>query len=234
MKFQTAYKVALEDSFATASNTPDQIAVVCNMFKLALPLQAVAAWHVWRFSGQIHKMWHAGGLGMSDDVELLAMLQVVIWTSDLLPQLVEVHIYSDSLKAIHWLFGALNHSSMDCLLAALWAIHPWLDGAPDMKVFLHYIHKDMGLDAHSLVHLFTTSTWMEAGGAPECTFDSARAAFTLAMLMDWNLLLWNVKYTDHNFLCLCFDGSPVSSSYIGRGGVLGLGAFNAPTALLPG
>ena len=146
-------------------------------------------------------MWHAGGLGTSDDVELLALLQAVIWTGDLLPQLAEVHIYSDSLKAIRWLFNASNHSSMDCSLAALWAIRPWLDEAPDTKVFLHHIHKDMGLDAHSLVHLFATSIQVEAGGAPGWSFDSARAASTAAMLTDWNLLLRNVKYTGHN----CYD-----------------------------
>ena len=36
--------------------------------------------------------------------------------------LLEVHINSDLLKAICWLFDALNHSSMECSLAALWAI----------------------------------------------------------------------------------------------------------------
>ena len=102
-------------------------------------------------------MWHAGRLGTSDDIELLAMSQAVIWTGDLLPQLAEVHIYSDLLKAIRWLFDASNHSSMDCLLAALWAIRPWLNESPDTKVFLHHVHKDVGLDAHSLVHLFAKS-----------------------------------------------------------------------------
>ena len=71
-----------------------------------------------------NKEWHASGLGTSDDVELLAMSEAVAWTSDLLPQLAEVHIYSNSLKAICWLFDALNHSSMECSLAALWAIRP--------------------------------------------------------------------------------------------------------------
>ena len=106
----------------SASTSLDQIALVCNTSKLALPLQAVAAWHAWRFGGEVHKMWHAGGLGTSDDVELLTMLQAAIWTGDLLPQLAEVHIYSDSLKAICWLFDTSNHLSMDCSLAVLWAI----------------------------------------------------------------------------------------------------------------
>ena len=162
-------------------------------------------------------MWHAGELGMSDDIELLAMSQAVIWTGDLLPQLAEVHIYSDLLKAIHWLFNASNHSSMDCSLAALWAVCPWLDGASDTKVFLHHVHKDVGLDAHSLVHLFTTSTQVKVGGDPGHTFDSARVASILAMLTDWNLLLWDIKYTGYNFLRLQFGGSPVSPSHIGGG-----------------
>ena len=67
-------------------------------------------------------MWHTSGLGTPDDIKLLAMSQAVIWSGDLLLQLAEVHIYSDSLKAIRWLFDASNHLSMDCLLAALWAI----------------------------------------------------------------------------------------------------------------
>ena len=48
-------------------------------------------------------------------------------------------------------------------------------------------------------------------------FDSTRATSTMAMLMDWNLLLQNIKYTGHNFLHLRFGGSPVTPSYI-RGG----------------
>ena len=216
-KFRAVRKEALEESFAVASTSPDQIALVCDAFKPPLPLQAVAAWHAWRFGGDVHKKWHAGGLGTSDDVELLAMSEAVAWTGDLLPQLAEVHIYSDSLKAIRWLFDASNHSSMECSLAALWAIQPWLDGAPDTKVVLHHIHKDVGLDAHSLVHLYATSTQVEAGSAPWRTFDSARAASTAAMLADWNLLLRDAKYTGHNFLHLRFGGSPVTPSHIGGG-----------------
>ena len=121
-KFQTAHKEALKESFVVASTSPDQIALVCDTSKPALLLQAVAAWHAWRFGEEVHKMWHAGGLGTSDNVELLALSQAVMWAGDLLPQLVEVHIYSDSLKAIRWLFDASNHSSMECSLAALWAI----------------------------------------------------------------------------------------------------------------
>ena len=75
----------------------------------------------------------------------------------------------------------------------------------------------MRLNAHSLVHLYATSTQVEAGGAPWHTFDSARAASTATiMLADWNLLLQDIKwYTGHNFLCLRFGGSPVTPSHIG-------------------
>ena len=121
-KFHTAHKEALEESFFVASNSPDQIALICNVSKLPLLLQTIAAWHAWRFGGDVHKEWHASGLGTSDDVELLVMSEAVAWTGDLLPQLVEVHIYSDLLKAIHWLFDTSNHSFMECFLAALWAI----------------------------------------------------------------------------------------------------------------
>ena len=147
----------------------------------------------------------------------IALSEAVVWTGDLLPQLAEVHIYSDSLKAIHWLFDASNHSSMECSLAALWAIQPWLDDAPDTKVVLHHVHKDVGLNAHSLAHLYATSTRIKAGGAPWRTFDSTRVASTAAMLVDWNILLRSIKYTGHNFLHLCFGGSPVTPSHIGGG-----------------
>ena len=107
-----------------AFNSLDQITLVCDASKPALLLQAVAAWHAWRFGRDVYKMWHAGGLDTSDDIKLLAMSEAVIWTGDLLLQLVEVHIYSDSLKAIHWLFDVSNHLSMECSLAVLWAIQP--------------------------------------------------------------------------------------------------------------
>ena len=86
------HKEALEKSFAVASTSSDQIALVCDASKPPLPLQAVAAWHAWRFRGDVHKEWHTGGLGTSNDVKLLATSEAVAWTSDLLPQLVEVHI----------------------------------------------------------------------------------------------------------------------------------------------
>ena len=54
-KFCAACKEALEDSFAVASTSPDQIALVCDMSKPPLPLQAIAAWHAWRFGGDVHK-----------------------------------------------------------------------------------------------------------------------------------------------------------------------------------
>ena len=82
---------------------------------------------------------------------------------------------------------------------------------------LHHVHKNVGLDTHSLVHLYTTSTRVEVGSAPWHTFDSARVVSTVAMLADWNLLLQDVKYTGHNFLRLQFGGSPVTSSHIGGG-----------------
>ena len=77
-KFCAACKEALEESFAVASNSPDQIALVCDASKLPLLLQAVVVWHAWRFGGDVHKEWHAGGLGTSDDVELLAMSEAVV------------------------------------------------------------------------------------------------------------------------------------------------------------
>ena len=42
-KFRAACKEALEESFAVASNSPDQIALVCDASKPPLLLQAVAA-----------------------------------------------------------------------------------------------------------------------------------------------------------------------------------------------
>ena len=50
-KFRAARRIALEESFAVASTSPDQIALVCDASKPPLPLQAVAAWHAWRFGG---------------------------------------------------------------------------------------------------------------------------------------------------------------------------------------
>ena len=200
-----------------ASNSPDQISLVCDASKPPLPLQAIVAWHAWRFRGDVHKEWHANGLGTSDNVELLAMSEAVAWTSDLLPQLMEVHIYSDLLKAIQWLFDAPNHSSMECSLTALWAIRSWLDGAPDTKVVLHRVHKNVGLNAHSLVHLYATFTWVEAGDAPWRMFDFMQAVSTAAMLVDWNLLLQDIKYAGQSFLHLHLGGRPVTPSHIGGG-----------------
>ena len=50
-KFCTVCKKALEKSFAVASNSPDQITLVCDASKLPLLLQAVVVWHAWRGGG---------------------------------------------------------------------------------------------------------------------------------------------------------------------------------------
>ena len=75
----------------------------------------------------------------------------------------------------------------------------------------------MGLNAHSLVHLFATVTQVEAGGAPWQMFDSVRAVSIVSMQTDWNLLLWNVKYTGQSFLHLHFGGGAIIPSHIGGG-----------------
>ena len=90
------------------------------------------------------------------------------------------------------------------------SVHWLCYGAPDMNVFLHHVYKDVRLNTHSLVHLYATSIRVEADGVPWHIFDSARAASTVAMLADWNILLQDVKYTGHNFLCLHFEGNPVT------------------------
>ena len=84
----------------------------------------------------------------------------------------EIYIYLDLLKAINWLFNASNHSSIDYSLAALWAIQLWLDATPDMRIILHHINKDIGMDVHSLVHFFMTSIRVEAEEGPVRTFHS--------------------------------------------------------------
>jgi hypothetical protein len=215
--FRKERNAALEASFLSSSNSPDQVALVCDASVPKLLLQAVAAWHAWRFGGEPIKEWHAGGLGTSDDVELLAISQAVIGISEILPQLGEVHIYSDSVKALKWVFDVSSHSSQDCSLAALWTIRPWLEKSPDTRVFLHHVNKDVGMDAHSLVHLFATSVRVEAGGAPVRTADSARAAATSAMLGDWALMLRDPKYIGRNFLRLRAGAEAVAPSHIGGG-----------------
>ena len=50
-KFCAACKKAFKESFAVASTSPDQIALVCDASKLPLLLQAIVAWHAWRFGG---------------------------------------------------------------------------------------------------------------------------------------------------------------------------------------
>ena len=77
-KFQTVQKATLEEFSTAASTTLDQIALIWDASKLDLPLQAIAAWHVWRFSGKVHKIWYAGGLDTSDDIELLAISETVV------------------------------------------------------------------------------------------------------------------------------------------------------------
>lgn len=107
-------------------------------------------------------MWHTSGLGTSSDVELLALSGAIDSIRDILSQIREVHLYSDSIRAICWLFDASSHSSVDCSLTALWAIWLWLDFTPDTKVFFHHVNKDIGLDTHSLVHTYATSVRVEA------------------------------------------------------------------------
>jgi hypothetical protein len=59
----------LHSSVSAASHSPQRICIVTNTSTPSLPLQSVAAFHLWH-EGDLYDNWSAAGLAMSDDAKL--------------------------------------------------------------------------------------------------------------------------------------------------------------------
>jgi hypothetical protein len=73
---------------------------------------------------------------------------------------------------------------------------------PNNCVHFHHITPGVELEDHQLAHILTTSTRVEAGGAPVISADFARRGAVTQMLEGWNSLFQSKKYIGSNFLTL--------------------------------
>jgi hypothetical protein len=68
-KFMADQINLLHGSVDAASHSPQCICIVTDMSTPSLPLQSVAAFHLWH-EGDLYDNWSAAGLAMSDNAEL--------------------------------------------------------------------------------------------------------------------------------------------------------------------
>jgi hypothetical protein len=73
-KFMAGQINLLHGSVDMASHSPQHICIVIDMSTPSLPLQSVAAFHLWH-EGDLYNNWSAAGLAMSDDAELRAIVE---------------------------------------------------------------------------------------------------------------------------------------------------------------
>ena len=111
-------------------------------------------------------------------------------------------------------------------------VGPWLTDWEFTEVHLHHISKGVELDEQELVHLNTTSTRVEAGGAPRRSLAYAKGQSLSDAVEDWAALLCHPPYSSHHFLPVKVSGQRFQPHFHG-GGDLSCLVLWGITSLLP-
>jgi hypothetical protein len=102
----------LHSSVDAASHSPQCVCIVTDMSTPPLPLQSVAAFHLWH-EGDLYNNWSAASLAMSDDTELRAIVDSICQAYNVgLEDVHQVHVFSDSANArwgaVTWMLNGWN------------------------------------------------------------------------------------------------------------------------------
>jgi hypothetical protein len=90
-------------SVDVASHSPQRMCIVTDMSTPPLPLQSVAAFH-------LYNDWSATGLAMSDDTKLQAIANGVHQAYNIcLENVHQVHVFSNSSNVLHLTLDASHH-----------------------------------------------------------------------------------------------------------------------------
>jgi hypothetical protein len=206
----------LRGSVDAASHSPQRICIVTYMSTPPLPLQSVAAFHLWH-EGDLYDNWSAAGLSTSDDAELRAIANGVRQAYNVgLEDVRQVHVFSDSANALRLTTDVSYHLGQHLSLSICKVLVPWLRHHPNNCVHFHHITPGVELEDHQLAHILATLTRIKAGGAPVISADFARHGVVTQMLEGWNSLFQSKKYIckgNPHFCCrYCFPTIPAPSA----------------------
>jgi hypothetical protein len=116
----------LHGSVDVASHSPQCICVVTNTSTPSLPLQSVAAFHLWH-EGDLYDNWSAASLSTSDNTELRAIADRVCQAYNVgLEDVDQVHVFSNSANVLRLIMDMSHHSGQHLSLSICKVLVPWL------------------------------------------------------------------------------------------------------------
>jgi hypothetical protein len=100
-KFMADWINLLRSSVDAASHSPQRICIVTDVSTPSLPLQSVAAFHLWH-EGDLYDDWSAASLAMSDNTKLQAITDGICQAYNVgLEDVHQVHVFSNSANTLH-------------------------------------------------------------------------------------------------------------------------------------
>jgi hypothetical protein len=125
-KFMADWINLLHGSVNAASHSPQCVCIVTDMSTSPLPLQSVAAFHLWH-EGDLCNDWSAASLAMSDNAELQAILNGIHQAySAGLKGVYQVHVFSNSPNVLHLMMDVSHHLGQHSSLSICKVLVPWL------------------------------------------------------------------------------------------------------------
>jgi hypothetical protein len=114
------------DSVNAASHSPQHTCIVTDTSTPSLPLQSVAAFHLWH-EGDLYDNWSAAGLPTSDDAKLRAIADGVCQAYNVgLEDVQQVHVFSNSANVLRLTMDVSHHSGQHSSLSICKVLVPWL------------------------------------------------------------------------------------------------------------
>ena len=205
-KAREAHLMTLKQSFAHSSTSDSCITIVtdASVPLLSTGYQAVAAWHTWH-SDHYDKNFRSDRLAVSNDAETNAIGEAfrALWNSfDSISDINEIHIYSDSIYALHHILDPSIHSAQLYMLESLGILSSWMEKNANHRLFLHYVPdcKDYVLKPHRMVHRLATSTKIEAERAPAQTIAFSTKQIMDSIMSDWANQFQLSQYVGQHFI----------------------------------
>jgi hypothetical protein len=185
-------------SVDAASHSPQHVCIVTNMSTPPLPLQSVAAFHLWH-EGDLYYNWSAAGLATSDNTKLHAITDGICQAYNVgLEDICQVHGFSNSSNVLCLTMDTSHHLGQHLSLSICKVLVPWLQQYPNNTVHFHHTTDGMDLEDHQLAHILAILTCVEAGSTPVISAKFARHRVVTQMLDGWNSLFQSKKYISSN------------------------------------
>ena len=96
----------------------------------------------------------------------------------------------------------IHPSTQLYVLELLGVLSPWIEGNADHRIVLHHVPdcEDYVFEPQYAVHCLSTSTKIEAEGAPVCTIAFATKQITDFVMSDWANQFWLSQYVGQHFM----------------------------------